>query len=110
MADGETDVVRALDAAELRARRNELVELIADAVDGGASVGYLLPHSTTDYVRLWDDVAQAVAGGECAVLVCERDGRFVGTVQLAPCGKPNVAVSISTRRWLDTNRRRSNPP
>ena len=100
MADGEADVVRALDVAEFSERRNELVELIADAVDGGASVGYLLPHSTADYVRLWDDVAHAVAGGECAVLVCERDGRIIGTVQFAPCGKPNGRHRGEVRKLL----------
>ena len=100
MADGDGDVVRALDAAALRARRNELVELIADAVDGGASVGYVLPHSTPDYVHLWDDVAAAVNAGECDVLVCERGGRIVGTVQFAPCVKPNGRHRGEVRKLL----------
>ena len=100
MADGKGDVVRALDVAELRARRTELVALIADAVDGGASVGYVLPHSTADYVRLWDDVALAVNAGECAVLVCEREDRIVGTVQFAPCDKPNGRHRAEVRKLL----------
>ena len=81
--------VRSLDAALLRARRDELVALLADAVDGGASVGDVLPHATGEYVRQWDEVAVEVKNGECFVLACERDGRIVGAVQLAPCTKAN---------------------
>ena len=81
--------VRALDAAEVRARRAQLVELIADAVDGGASIGYVLPCASADYAAFWDEVADAVGAGERFVLASEREGTIVGTIQLAPCTKAN---------------------
>ena len=85
MADG----VRTLDAALLRARRDELVALVADAVDGGASIGFVLPHAIDDYRRFWDGVAAAAEAGERVVLACEREGRIVGAVQFEPCAKAN---------------------
>ena len=81
--------VRELDAALVRARRAELVALLADSVDGGASIGYVLPHATADYARFWDGVADDVSVGERMVLGCERDGMIVGSIQLAPCTKAN---------------------
>lgn len=81
--------VRALDAAQVRARRAELVALLADAVDGGASIGYVLPHATADYARFWDDVGNVVNAGERFVLACERERTIIGAIQLAPCTKAN---------------------
>jgi len=83
------DAIRVATAAELRARRDEWVALLADAVEGGASVGFVLPHARVEYDRHWDGVAAAVEGGRCAVLFCERAGEIVGTVQLTPCARPN---------------------
>jgi ribosomal protein S18 acetylase RimI-like enzyme len=82
-------VVRTLEAPELRSRRDELVALLADAVDGGASVGYVLPHANGEYARFWDEVTVAAATEDRVVLVCERRGRIAGAVQFAPCNKPN---------------------
>ncbi len=84
-----TETVRVADATELRARREELIALLADAVDGGASVGFVLPHARREYERHWDDVTAAVAAADAVVLLGERDGRIVGTVQLTPCARPN---------------------
>jgi acetyltransferase len=81
--------VRNVGAPELRARRDEFVALLADAVDSGASVGYVLPHATAEYEKYWDDVGATVGAGERVVLICERDGRIIGAVQFAPCTKPN---------------------
>jgi len=92
--------VRAPGAAELRARRDELVALLADAVDGGASVGFVLPHASAEYERHWDEVAAAVDAGRSTVLVCERDGRLVGTVQLTPCARANGRHRAEVQKLL----------
>jgi GNAT superfamily N-acetyltransferase len=94
------DAVRVAAAAELRARRGELVALLADAVDGGASVGFVLPHAPVEYDQHWDDVAAAVDGGRSVVLVCERAGRIVGTVQLTPCARPNGRHRAEVQKLL----------
>ena len=101
MADeGRGEGVRAVSAEELRTRRDELVALLADAVDGGASVGYVLPHARAEYGKHWDDVIAAVDVGRCIVLVCERAGRIVGTVQLTPCPRPNGRHRAEVQKLL----------
>lgn len=97
MADG---AVRGADAAELRARRDEMVALLADAVEDGASVGFVLPHALAEYERHWDDVAAAVTAGRSEVLVAERDGRIAGAVQLTPCLRPNGRHRAEVQKLL----------
>jgi GNAT superfamily N-acetyltransferase len=92
--------VRAPSAAELRARRDELVCLLADAVDDGASVGYVLPHASVEYEKHWDDVTATVEAGRSVVLVVERAGRIVGTVQLSPCARPNGRHRAEVQKLL----------
>ncbi len=65
-----------------------LADLLADAVEGGASVGYLLP-LPTGQAEAWAADVLAGLGPGLALWVAERAGRVVGTVQLGPCLKPN---------------------
>lgn len=58
--------------------RPALVALLQDAVDGGASVGFLPPLAAEDASAYWDSVAAALAGGGIA-----------GTVQLDLAGQGN---------------------
>ncbi len=96
MADG----VRGILATELRSRRDELCALLADAVDDGASVGFVLPHDRAAYGKHWDEVAAAAEAGRSEVLVAESDGRIVGTVQLTPCPKPNGRHRAEVQKLL----------
>lgn len=96
MADG----VRGIGAAEMRTRRDDLCALLADAVDDGASVGFVLPHDRAAYERHWEEVAAAVDAGRSEVLVVERSGRIVGTVQLTPCHKPNGRHRAEVQKLL----------
>jgi len=100
--------VRAPAAAELRARRGELVALLADAVDGGASIGFVLPHERPEYERHWDDVTGAVDAGRSTVLVCEREGQIVGTVQLTPCARANGRHRAEVQKLLVLRAAREN--
>lgn len=77
------------DAATLRARAAELAALLADAVTGHASVGFVLPVDHASIGRFWDDVADEAQRGLRTVLVAEDGGRIVGSVQVVPCGKDN---------------------
>ncbi|MBY0459393.1 MAG: GNAT family N-acetyltransferase [Gemmataceae bacterium] len=65
-----------------------LAELLTDAVDGGASVGFLAPLARADAEAYWRGVFAALGDGVC-LWVAEADGRVVGSAQLAPCVKPN---------------------
>jgi GNAT superfamily N-acetyltransferase len=87
-------------AKTLRARRGELVELLADAVRSGASVGFLMPFELSTLGRFWDGVIADVERGERVVFVVEREGRVVGSVQLAPCNKPNGSHRAELQKLL----------
>ncbi|MGW6500159.1 GNAT family N-acetyltransferase [Nonomuraea angiospora] len=76
----------------------ELAGLLVDAVDSGASVGFVAPFGQEEAAAWWRSQAPAVADGSLLVWVC-RDGSavtgpvigpVVGTVSLALAGKPNA--------------------
>jgi GNAT superfamily N-acetyltransferase len=67
-----------VDEAELQG----LADVLADCVEGGASVSFMLPLSRERAVAFWRDVAAGVARGERALLVAEDAQGIAGTVQL----------------------------
>ncbi|OSP40169.1 GNAT family N-acetyltransferase [Streptomyces sp. 13-12-16] len=81
-----------LDAARLADLTPSLAELLADTVDGGASVGFLAPLDRTEAARWWKERSSAVAAGRLAVWAAyEEPGGVLGTVSLALPDKPNSA-------------------
>jgi acetyltransferase len=88
-------------------QRQALAELLVGVVDAGASVGFLPPLSSEEAVRYWESVEAALAEGHRELLIAERDGALVGTVQLDLATKPNarhraevmkLLVHVSARR------------
>ena len=65
-----------------------LSRLLIDAVDGGASVGFLAPLARETAAQYWASVF-ACLGRELHLWIAEHEGEVVGSVQLAPCGKEN---------------------
>ena len=65
-----------------------LSRLLIDAVDGGASVGFLAPLAHETAAQYWASVF-ACLGRELHLWIAEQEGEVVGSVQLAPCGKEN---------------------
>jgi GNAT superfamily N-acetyltransferase len=59
-----------------------LVDVLMDCVEGGASVGFMLPLSRTRAHDFWSEVADAVGRGDRALLVAEDAEGICGTVQL----------------------------
>jgi acetyltransferase len=91
---------RVFSAEELRARRGEFVALLCNAVDGGASVGFVLPLAPGELARYWDDVAAELPLGQRRLIACEHEGRIVGTVQLALCDKANGRHRAEVQKLL----------
>lgn len=87
-------------APALRARRDEFVALLRDAVDGDASVGFVQPLAESSLQAFWNDVAADVEEGPRSVLAVEQDGRIVGSVQLAPCMKDNGRHRAEVQKLL----------
>lgn len=75
--------IASLTPARARAEQNALAELLQDAVDSGASLGFLPPLPTDEAAAYWESVAAAVGEGSHVVLVAETaGGALVGAVQL----------------------------
>jgi len=81
--------IRFLDADAAKAAVQDLCELLSDCINGGASLGFMLPFAPDDAVTYWQEVAQAVAAGAVILAVAEQEGRIVGTVQVGLASKPN---------------------
>jgi len=59
-----------------------LADVLLDCVEGGASVGFMLPITRDRAEAFWRRVARGVAEGERALLVAEDERGICGTVQL----------------------------
>ncbi|PZN99108.1 MAG: GNAT family N-acetyltransferase [Hyphomicrobiales bacterium] len=78
-----------LDAAEAQEAIRALVDILADAVAGGASVGFMEWSTPEDYRRFWAAVADEVDAGRTVLLIARLAGEIVGTAQLQLVSKPN---------------------
>jgi GNAT superfamily N-acetyltransferase len=71
-----------------------LVDVLVDCVEGGASVGFMLPLSRSRAHEFWSGVAEAVGRGDRALLIAEDADGICGTVQLVlaqPDNQPHRA-------------------
>jgi len=78
-----------LDAAAATAALPELAEVLADCVEGGASVSFMLPFTRADAEKFFEKVIASVARGETVLVAARCAGRIVGTVQLGLDMPPN---------------------
>jgi GNAT superfamily N-acetyltransferase len=84
-----TATIRILDAKATRAAIPDLCEVLSDCINGGASLGFMLPFAPEDGEVYWNDIADQVEKGGIILGVAEVDGRVVGTVQIGLTSKPN---------------------
>ena len=74
---------------EFPALCDRLGEILADAVQDGAGVGFVLPFTASDGAAYWRGRAAEVGAGSRVVLVARRAAEVVGTVSLLPAPMPN---------------------
>ncbi|TGD81484.1 GNAT family N-acetyltransferase [Hymenobacter wooponensis] len=82
-------IIRRVSAPEFSKYREGLIELLQDAVDSGASVGFLPPLTTKEAQAYWDTIEAALPAGHTILLVAEEDSELLGTVQLHLATKSN---------------------
>ncbi|SEH01371.1 Acetyltransferase (GNAT) domain-containing protein [Nonomuraea solani] len=82
--------IERLSAEEFEAGIKELADLLVDAVDDGASVGFVTPFGHEEAAAWWRAQYPAVAAGTLAVWACREDGAMTGTISLALAAKPNA--------------------
>ncbi len=78
-----------LDADRARALFPDLVALLRDSVDHGASVGFLPPLADDEADAYWDKVIRDLAAGERVLIVALDGDHIVGSGQLALEPRPN---------------------
>jgi ribosomal protein S18 acetylase RimI-like enzyme len=74
--------IRALDPAAVDARSAELARLLIDAVEDGASIGFLAPLPEIEALAYWRSVVDAIGAGRRHLLAAFEGNRLIGTVQL----------------------------
>ncbi|MBA3848595.1 MAG: GNAT family N-acetyltransferase [Opitutus sp.] len=72
-----------LDEAGVLARADELAGLLTDAVEHGASIGFVLPLTAAEVRDYWNGVAvQIAAGGKVLCVALDEPGSVIGAAQL----------------------------
>ncbi|MBB4867943.1 acetyltransferase [Pseudomonas nitritireducens] len=75
-------------------------ELLFDAVENGASVGFLFDLDEAHASRYFDQVQAAMQEGEQQVWLALENGQVVGSVQLNLCRKPNGLNRAEVQKLL----------
>jgi GNAT superfamily N-acetyltransferase len=84
-----TPTIRILNAAATREAIPDLSGILSDCINGGASLGFMLPFEPQDATAYWNGIADEVEKGAIILAVAEVEGRAVGTVQIGLASKPN---------------------
>jgi ribosomal protein S18 acetylase RimI-like enzyme len=75
-------VIRRLDPADAEARLRELALLLRDAIEGGASIGFVLPLAQGEIEAYWQDALTELRAGRRLLLAAFADAALIGSVQL----------------------------
>lgn len=78
----------------------DLVSLLRDCVNSGASVGFIPPLSKSTAADYWNTVFDGLAAGHHLLLVAIRDQHLVGSVQLALATKENAPHRAEVQKLL----------
>src|SRR3546814_20015308 len=84
----EMTTIRILGADETRKAMPDLCEILSDCINGGASLGFMLPFRPQDGEAYWRDIFRGIGEGSIILAVAEMNGRVVGTVQVGLASKP----------------------
>jgi acetyltransferase len=75
-------MIASLSAEQAEEAISQLAELLIDAVDSGASIGFMPPLEEPEALAYWRDVIAAMRAGSRVLLAAIADGRIEGSVQL----------------------------
>ncbi len=91
---------------EMAPLREELIELLQDAVDSGASVGFLPPISREDAAEYWHSVEKELRARSLVLLAVKDEEGIIGSVQLELTKKPNARHRAEVKKLLVHRRAR----
>lgn len=78
-----------INAGEASRLLRDLTALLQDAVNNGASIGFLPPLTEQEATAYWGEVIEALRGQYRIMLIARNDGAVAGTVQLDMESRPN---------------------
>lgn len=99
-------VIRLVSPEEAQACLPDLVELLFDAVDGGASVNFVWPMTRAKAESWWTGALASHARGERLIFTAEVGGRIDGTVQLILASQENQPFRADLAKMLVHRRAR----
>lgn len=98
--------IRWLDPSELARRKLDLAEILADCVEGGASVHFMLPLSLAAAQEWWEGAFVGLRQGAGVIWGGFIAGQLLGTAQLALDMPPNQRPRGEVRKVLVHRRAR----
>jgi acetyltransferase len=101
-------MIRRLDPAKAEARLDELALLLRDAVEGGASIGFLLPLARAEIEAYWQSVLARLREGGQLLLAAFEGEALIGSVQLGlePRANGRHRAEVMKLMVLRSHRRR----
>jgi GNAT superfamily N-acetyltransferase len=100
MAATEQIEIRRLAPAEAHEQLDALARVLADCVEGGASVGYMAPFSHEEARAVYAAYARDAEEGRRIILGAFLDGELIGTAQLVLGLPPNQPHRADVARVL----------
>jgi GNAT superfamily N-acetyltransferase len=91
---------------QAHARRQALVDLLVDAVEGGAGVNFVWPMTRSKAETWWDGALASHARGERLIFAAEAYGRLDGSVQLILAPQENQTFRADISKLLVHRRAR----
>ena len=100
--------ISTLSAAEARAHLPQLHDLLQDAVESGASVGFLPPLAAAESEEYWQDVVTAIEAGHRLLFIARQpdNAALLGAVQLDLATRPNSLLRAEVSKLLVHRRAR----
>ena len=92
--------IEAVDGAGLRARRDAVAALVRDAVDDGASIGFVEPLGDEELAAFVEQGAAELDGGSRIVLLALAGAELVGMVQLELARKSNARHRAEVQKLI----------
>jgi ribosomal protein S18 acetylase RimI-like enzyme len=92
--------IEPLTATPTAADLADLHVLLRDVVEGGASIGFVVPLPEAEVAAFWAEVLAEVDANKRVLLVVRAEGRVVGSVQLELAQRPNSRHRCELQKLL----------
>ncbi len=81
--------IEILEIKEIGDHEEDLLLLLEDSINSGASIGFLSPVEKNEVLNYWREVNHKLAQGNSRLWIAIQEGKVVGSVQLSLVSKKN---------------------